>query len=384
MGGRLALRRRGGPYHGGMMRGFVTCGVGVVLAVALGGCALPADDAPIVRLRPVPPEPVAAASQLKAVRVEAIAPVEPVKPRVARGEIVVAGQRFPVDAPVVLWTDPGGYDAYRETKVFARDEGAPKRRFGVREAGNGTSAARVRSGGWTLGALRDTVDQFVIHYDVAGTSRSCFRVLHDQRNLSVHFLLDLDGTIYQTLDLRERAWHATKANDRSVGIEIANIGAYPAGKASPLDSWYAPDGEGGTRVVLPGYVGDGGVRTAGFVARPSRADPVVGTIQGEKVRMYDLTDAQYESLIALTTTLCEVFPELRPQAPRGADGRVLDHAMSEREYRDFHGVLGHYHVQTNKIDPGPAFDWERVLGGVRANLARAGYAFEADERSGLR
>ncbi|MEM9559092.1 MAG: N-acetylmuramoyl-L-alanine amidase, partial [Planctomycetota bacterium] len=39
----------------------------------------------------------------------------------------------------------------------------------------------------------------------------------------------VDGTIYQTLDVTERAWHATKANSRSVGIEIAQIGAYPPG-----------------------------------------------------------------------------------------------------------------------------------------------------------
>jgi N-acetyl-anhydromuramyl-L-alanine amidase AmpD len=37
-------------------------------------------------------------------------------------------------------------------------------------------------------------------------------------------MLDLDGTIYQTLDLKERASHATIANSRSIGIEIANMG----------------------------------------------------------------------------------------------------------------------------------------------------------------
>lgn len=29
----------------------------------------------------------------------------------------------------------------------------------------------------------------------------------------------------QTLDVKERAWHATTANDRSVGVEMCNIGA---------------------------------------------------------------------------------------------------------------------------------------------------------------
>jgi len=41
----------------------------------------------------------------------------------------------------------------------------------------------------------------VIHFDDAGTSRTCFLVLQDDRDLSVHFMLDLDGTIYQTARL---------------------------------------------------------------------------------------------------------------------------------------------------------------------------------------
>jgi N-acetyl-anhydromuramyl-L-alanine amidase AmpD len=42
----------------------------------------------------------------------------------------------------------------------------------------------------------------------------------------VHFLLDVDGTIYQTLDLHEKAFHATYANDFSIGVEIAHPGAW--------------------------------------------------------------------------------------------------------------------------------------------------------------
>ena len=34
------------------------------------------------------------------------------------------------------------------------------------------------------------------------------------------------------------------------------------------------------------------------------------------------------------------------------------------------GILGHFHVQTNKNDPGPAFDWEPFLARVREELAR--------------
>jgi N-acetylmuramoyl-L-alanine amidase len=31
-------------------------------------------------------------------------------------------------------------------------------------------------------------------------------------------------------------------------------------------------------------------------------------------------------------------------------------------------VLAHYHIQANKVDPGPAFDWDRVIGGARREL----------------
>src|SRR4029434_2282252 len=34
-------------------------------------------------------------------------------------EIMVCGQLFHTGAPVVLWTDPGGYDAYRTERRFS-------------------------------------------------------------------------------------------------------------------------------------------------------------------------------------------------------------------------------------------------------------------------
>src|SRR6185436_10066958 len=151
-------------------------------------------------------------------------------------EIVVAGQFVHTGTPVVLWLDPGGYDAYRVERRFSpfeksdwetstkdvRDLRTPNR-YGLRHNSlTDKEIEQVRGGGWDLSLLQKVVDQFVIHFDVCGTSRQCFKVLHDHRDLSVHFMLDVDGTIYQTLDLKERAWHATSSNTRSVGIEIAN------------------------------------------------------------------------------------------------------------------------------------------------------------------
>lgn len=296
-------------------------------------------------------------------------------------EIVIAGRYFRTGAPVVLWTDPGGYDAYRVERRFApigqsgwdasKDKINTPNRFGLRQVGlTPDETERVRGGGWTLDMVRDAVTQFVIHYDVCGTSRTCFRVLHDERGLSVHFMLDLDGTIYQTLDVKERAWHAGTANDHSVGIEIANIGAYAPGKPSPLDSWYATDESGRTVMRLPARLGDGGVRTRGFVACPARDERIRGPIHGVEYEMYDLTPQQYESLTRLTATLCTVLPNIPCDYPRDGNGELRRNALSADELASYRGLLGHYHVTTGKIDPGPAFDWDRVIGRTRSLMMR--------------
>lgn len=294
-------------------------------------------------------------------------------------EIMVCGRLFRIGAPVVLWTDPGGYDAYRVDKRFVplddapferwRDSGNPPQRYSTRRGLSTEVAEQVRGGGWSLEQLRARVDQFVIHYDVCGTSRTCFRVLHDQRFLSVHFMLDIDGTIYQTLDLKERAWHATTSNDRSIGIEIAHIGAYPDAAKGPLAQWYAVDETGRTRITIPSRLGDGGVRTPNFIGRPAREGLIVGTIQGTRLEQHDFTPQQYDSLIKLAAALARIFPRMPLDYPRDEGGRLVTHTLEPEQLAEFRGVLGHYHIQKNKIDPGPAFDFDRV---IRAARRRAG------------
>lgn len=296
-------------------------------------------------------------------------------------EIVVCGQLFHTGAPVVLWMDAGGYDAYRVERRFVPPDQADWKssakvietpnRYGLREGVlTVEERERVRGGGWDLDLLQRHVDQFVIHYDVAGTSRNCFRVLHDARGLSVHFMLDIDGTIYQTLDVKERAWHATVSNDRSVGIEIANIGAYPPGKDGILKSWYGVDDRGRTVITLPAHVGDGGVRTPGFVGAPARDGPVEGRVQGAVYRMYDLTPQQYESLAKLTATLCTVLPRIRCDYPRDKDGTLVEGKLPDAELATYAGLLGHFHIQANKVDPGPAFQWELVVERARGMMRK--------------
>lgn len=311
-------------------------------------------------------------------------------------EVVVAGQFVHTGTRVVTWLDPGGYDAYRverrfspldqadweKSKAAVKDLTTPNRYNSRRDGLSAAELERVRGGGWDLPTLRRVVDQFVLHYDVCGTSRQCFQVLHDLRGLSVHFLLDLDGTIYQTLDVKERAWHATTSNSRSVGIEIANLGAYRPDEKNPFAEWYTNDTHG-TRITVPARFGDGGIRTRNFIGRPARPDLVRGVVQGQELIQYDFTPQQYAALVRLTAALCQVLPKIRCDYPRDAAGRLITRKLPDDTLRRYQGVLGHFHVQTNKADPGPAFQWDDVIRRAR-KLLGAGPAAALGERGAAR
>lgn len=228
----------------------------------------------------------------------------PVVPGVrTHDQIVVAGTFVQTGSRVVLWSDPLGFDAYKDARNFGvRFEKDPR-------------LSRMSREDWTLAALRAYVDQIVLHYDAVGHSRGCFNILQ-ARGLSAHFLIDTDGTIYQTMDVRERAWHATTSNDRGIGIEIANPG-----------------------------VGKG----------------VRGVINGQRVEMPPFTAAQRQALASLCAALCRTLPRIAPDYPRDPQGRLILHTLDKARLASFHGVLGHYHIQTNKLDPGPAMDWDGLI-----------------------
>lgn len=301
----------------------------------------------------------------------ATAPGEPLAR--AGDEIVACGRFFHTGTPVVLWLDPKGYDAYRTHRHFAPDEEGPRlaperlARYGsYRRRLPEDLALRVRREGWTFDDLRRVITQVVIHFDACGTSRRCFEVLHDERGLSCHFLVDLDGTIYQTLDLKERAWHAAQANEFSIGIEIAHIGAYS--DTTQLDIWYRPEeGEHDSRrkIVLPEALGESGL-PADFVGRPSRPELFRGSIHGRELLQYDFTEEQYRALERLLVSLCRIFPRIPARVPTNEKGEMLRTAFpNDDALYSYRGLLGHWHVSTGKIDPGPAFDWERILRALR-------------------
>ncbi len=78
----------------------------------------------------------------------------------------------------------------------------------------------------------------VLHYTAGKTAEGSLRTLRTANSngpVSAHYLLGKDGTLYQLVDERRRAWHAgdgrwgtiTDLNSASIGIEIDNDGYSP-------------------------------------------------------------------------------------------------------------------------------------------------------------
>lgn len=286
-------------------------------------------------------------------------PATPSPAQRATDTIMVAGTPISIGTRVVLFDEPGGYNAYHGPSYFNhRQDKAPA---GLQTSPNASPMTMDRAD------LERVVDRVVLHYDVSGLASRCFHTLQQERGLSCHFLLDVDGTVYQTLDLRERAWHAGTSNSRSVGIEIANVGAYPKADSNRLAKWYRPHAQHGTQLILPA---DSGVRHPHRAQAPARAAAITGFIHGRQLIQYDFTDAQYASLIKLVAALCHVFPRITPDAPRvnnAPNGPVLSGLMSPADRTTFGGIVGHHHLTKAKSDPGPAFDWPRFLAAVQAH-----------------
>jgi N-acetylmuramoyl-L-alanine amidase len=76
----------------------------------------------------------------------------------------------------------------------------------------------------------------VIHHTSDDSVEQALRTLRDPlRQVSAHYLIGRDGTLYQLVDERRRAWHAGESawgsdrdlNSASIGIELDNNGSEP-------------------------------------------------------------------------------------------------------------------------------------------------------------
>lgn len=76
----------------------------------------------------------------------------------------------------------------------------------------------------------------ILHHTTSGNAMHALKTLTDPaREVSSHYLIGRDGTLYQLVDEERRAWHAgqsywggnTDLNSASIGIELDNTGTEP-------------------------------------------------------------------------------------------------------------------------------------------------------------
>ena len=161
---------------------------------------------------------------------------------------------------------------------------------------------------------------FVTHWDVCLSSKSCFNVLKN-RKLSVHFLIDNDGTIYQVMDCNDIGYHAGnwKVNTKSIGVEISNA-YYP--KYQDI------------------------YRSEGFGPRPTWSGVKVhGKILEPFLGFYPV---QVEAFKALAKALHKVYdiPLVAPME----NNQLVETIYNDVKNATFKGVVSHYHITTRKID----------------------------------
>jgi len=83
-------------------------------------------------------------------------------------------------------------------------------------------------------AQRNLIVLHITQGSTAAGAVATFRASQAPARVSAHFVVDRDGTVYQLLDLRDTAWHASAVNSRSIGIEHVAI----AGTLMATDAQY--------------------------------------------------------------------------------------------------------------------------------------------------
>src|SRR6185437_992850 len=119
--------------------------------------------------------------------------------------IIIAGVDFNVDAPVKNW-HVTGWDATIENCVQSQNGCGPGgSAFGTPPSNPSPKRYALRPSLRSYGlhppleAVKALLNQFIFHHDGCANSAMCWQVLHNERGLSCHFLVDNDGTIYQTI-----------------------------------------------------------------------------------------------------------------------------------------------------------------------------------------
>lgn len=253
--------------------------------------------------------------------------------------IIVCNKEFNIGTKVVLWDEINGFNGYDTSKVITKTQNRKTGKIIKSIVQGKRYSKRTWRSKTDLDQLKKVVKQFFLHHSGLYRSRDTFNVLHNQRRLSVHFILDDDGTLYQTLDLREKAFHGGGNNSISVGIEIdsrAHAGKHP----DAYDEYHCKK----------------------YKVSPHKKR--IDFVQNQWIEGYEYTEAQYETLIRLGIVLGHIFPKTGCMFFPTNDFRIIKSVMNKP--LDHKGLICHYNNSSTKIDP-IAFDHYRLQNGILLN-----------------
>jgi N-acetylmuramoyl-L-alanine amidase len=264
------------------------------------------------------------------------------------GNLIIAGQTFKIDAPVINFREPPYWDSTKEYCIPTETDPSPACKPGGVPYGNLPrpytrryalrSALRRYGNNPPLDAVKAVIKQFVLHHDGCSSADMCFAVLQNERGLSCHFLIDNDGTIYQTIDLSLMAYHAAEWNVASIGVEFCN-----RGDAKKEPNYYSTGRAGPKRDVKP------------------------CKINGHTILAFDYTPAQYDAFMKLARALQRLLPNLPAEFPQAGAGVQSWDTMPTSASFSFAGYIGHYHLTNQKWDPGP-FDFKDFCRKLRGSF----------------
>jgi N-acetyl-anhydromuramyl-L-alanine amidase AmpD len=258
-------------------------------------------------------------------------------PANARDYIVVAGEKRTVaDARIVTYLDDPAMDFSRLIHPDAN-----RKYLWPRRTDKGLHIT-------DLPTAQGVVDCVVLHADITANSKDCFRILK-MRGFSTHFMVDWDGTIYQSADPVAMAIHAASdlrpnLNNFAIGIDVNCLQMNYARSTGEVDP---------AKAGLAGQMASGGVRRMSEVIE----------INGVPWKSWGYTDAQYDALIKLLRELNVHFPKIKLAAPVDERGEII-WQVPEAIDTEKMGIYGHFHMTAQKFDPGPGFDWARLLQGL--------------------
>jgi N-acetyl-anhydromuramyl-L-alanine amidase AmpD len=224
--------------------------------------------------------------------------------------------------------------------------------------------------------LKKAIDYCVIHTDMTTNAYKTFLALYkkplDQIPLSSHFCINWNGDIYQYADVASVTFHAGNANPRSIGIDMNGmlVGLHNNSPKSrdrlrrfkELQITYRALVKEKLTEKFKGQLSKEQLKRKMDDYEFQQARSM--KLRGRTLRSHGYTERQYQSLIALLRLFVREL-DLEKTYPMQEGGKPLPFTIeSPDELKKLKGFVGHWHVANTRSDPGPGFDWEKVLAGI--------------------